>query len=157
MAAETEANARLEDDQGDRRRGLCVAAARQRSVGFRRVGRSLARWRNDSSPTTVEAGTGFYEQRFVGGEIQPALGEITVKKIDDGVAWGSVHWQYLEDMSKITPYEGTPLKLTKQLYVKKNTAKGPTLERGRGPRSKSATNWSCGSCCEPIATWNTFT
>ncbi len=79
-------------------------------------------------PDDVEAGTGFYEQRFGRGEIQPELGQVTVTKIDEGVAWGSLHWQYLEDMSKITPYEGTPLKLTKQLYVKKNTAKGPTLE-----------------------------
>lgn len=79
-------------------------------------------------PENVEAGTGFYEQRFVGSEIKPELGKITVNKVDDGVAWGSVHWQYLEDMSKITPHDGTPLKLTKQLYVKKNTDKGKLLE-----------------------------
>jgi uncharacterized protein YfaS (alpha-2-macroglobulin family) len=84
-------------------------------------------------PEDVEAGTGFYEQRFDGGEIHPDLGKIRLKKIDDGVAWGSLHWQYLEDMSKITPYEGTPLKLTKQLYVKRNTSKGPTLEAVNGP------------------------
>ena len=79
-------------------------------------------------PEDVEAGTGFYEQKFVRKEITPEQGKITVKKIDDGVAWGSVHWQYLEDMSKITPYEGTPLKLTKQLYTKVHTTSGPTLQ-----------------------------
>lgn len=84
-------------------------------------------------PKDVEAGTGFYEQRILGSEIRPSLGEITVKKIDDGVAWGAVHWQYLEDISKITPHQGTPLKLTKQLYVKKNTDKGPTLVAVDGP------------------------
>ncbi len=84
-------------------------------------------------PDNVEAGTGFYEQRFARGEIQPKQGQITVKKIDDGVAWGSVHWQYLEDMSKITPYEGTPLKLTKQLYTKQNTKRGPVLKPVEGP------------------------
>src|SRR5262249_42129694 len=47
-----------------------------------------------------EAGTGFYEIRFTPSEIKPTLGEITVTKSDQGVAWGSVHWQYLEDMSK---------------------------------------------------------
>jgi hypothetical protein len=83
-------------------------------------------------PEEVEAGTGFYEQRFARGEIQSTLGQVTIKKIDEGVAWGSLHWQYLEDMSKITPYEGTPLKLTKQLYVKKNTSKGPTLKQVDG-------------------------
>ena len=84
-------------------------------------------------PTDVEAGTGFYEQRFAGGEIKPEQGKIKLTKIDEGVAWGSVHWQYLEDISKVTPYEGTPLKLTKQLHVKKNTDKGPTLVPVNGP------------------------
>ncbi len=79
-------------------------------------------------PEKVEAGTGFYEERRQGGDITPKLGEITVKKIDDGVAWGSVHWQYMEDMSKITPHEGTPLTLKKALFRKVNTAKGPTLQ-----------------------------
>ncbi len=80
-----------------------------------------------------EAGTGFYEYRFAPDQIKPKLGEITVKKVDAGVAWGSVNWQYLEDMSKVTPYEGTPLKLKKALYVKTNTAKGPVLEPVKGP------------------------
>ncbi len=84
-------------------------------------------------PAKVEAGTGFYEQRFSGGDIKPQYGTITVKKIDKGVAWGSVHWQYLEDMSKVTSHEGTPLKLTKQLYVRKNSKQGPVLEPVQGP------------------------
>jgi uncharacterized protein YfaS (alpha-2-macroglobulin family) len=55
------------------------------------------------------------------------MGHITVKKTDDGVSWGAVHWQYLEDMSKVAPYEGTPLQLTKSLYIKTNTAQGQVL------------------------------
>ncbi|MGB2861700.1 MAG: alpha-2-macroglobulin family protein [Sedimentisphaerales bacterium] len=78
-------------------------------------------------PENVEAGTGFYEERFIRGEIEPAMGHITVKKVDEGVSWGSVHWQYLEDMSKVTPYEGTPLQLTKTLFVKKTTNQGQVL------------------------------
>lgn len=78
-------------------------------------------------PDQVEAGTGFYEERFVRGEIEPAMGQITVKKVDEGVSWGSVHWQYLEDMSKVTPYVGTPLQLTKALFVKKMTDEGQVL------------------------------
>jgi len=81
---------------------------------------------------SLEAGTGFYEYRFAPDQIKPKLGEITVKKVDAGVAWGSVNWQYLEDMGKVTPYEGTPLKLKKALYVKTNTAKGPVLEPVKG-------------------------
>ncbi len=79
-------------------------------------------------PERIEAGTGFYEQRFTRGEIQPAMGRITVKKTDAGVSWGSVHWQYLEDMAKVTPYEGTPLKLKKTLFTKVTTKKGQVLQ-----------------------------
>lgn len=86
-------------------------------------------------PGNVEAGTGFYEQRFVREEIRPDMGSITVAKADDGVAWGSVHWQYLEDVSKIEPYEGTPLTVRKDLYVKRNTGEGPVIERLDGPVS----------------------
>ncbi len=83
-------------------------------------------------PEKTEAGTGFYEERFSGKEIKPNFGKISTKKLDDGVAWGSVHWQYLEDMSKVTGHEGTPLKLTKQLYTKEYTKKGPVLEPVKG-------------------------
>ena len=79
-------------------------------------------------PQNVEAGTGFYQERFSRTEVQPAMGEIKLTKVDDGVAWGSVHWQYFEDMSKITPHEATPLTLQKTLYTKVNTKKGPELK-----------------------------
>jgi uncharacterized protein YfaS (alpha-2-macroglobulin family) len=79
-------------------------------------------------PDKVEAGTGFYEQRFGKGEITSQMAGVTVKKTDDGVAWGAVHWQYLEDMAKVTPHDGTPLKLTKTLYTKQYTKSGPVLQ-----------------------------
>ncbi|MGB7347727.1 MAG: alpha-2-macroglobulin family protein [Pirellulaceae bacterium] len=88
---------------------------------------------NTLTPDKVEAGTGFFEQRFTGNEVKPEQGNIRLTKVDDGVAWGSVHWQYLEDIAKVTPHDGTPLKLTKQLFVKKNTDKGPTLVAVNGP------------------------
>jgi hypothetical protein len=83
-------------------------------------------------PEKVEAGTGFYEEKFIRGEVKPDLGNIVLKKSDSGVAWGSVYWQYLEDMSKVTLYDGTPLKLTKTLYTRQYTAKGPVLEEVKG-------------------------
>ncbi len=86
-------------------------------------------------PTNVEAGTGFYQQRFTGDRVEAEQSKVVVTKVDDGVAWGSLHWQYLEDIAKITPHEGTPLKLTKELYLKVNTVDGPTLKRVEGPVS----------------------
>ncbi len=129
----------------------------EQRAGLRRAGRGQPRRRPAIKPEKVEAGTGFYEQKFVRGEIKPEMGSITVKKLDPGVAWGSVHWQYLEDMSKVTAYEGTPLKLTKTLYTRQYTKKGPVLEAVKGPVQGGRRDSSCGSSCGPTATWSTST
>lgn len=78
-------------------------------------------------PEKVEAGTGYYQKIFAGPEVKPEMGNIEVVKEDKGIAWGALHWQYLEDMSKVTPHE-TNLKLKKSLFVKKNTDAGPTIK-----------------------------
>lgn len=92
-----------------------------------------SRTQQRTTTSQVEPGTGFYEVKFSRGDIKPRMGEIVVKKTDQGVAWGSVNWQYLEDMSKVTPYEGTPLKLQKSLYRKTTTNRGKVLEPVAGP------------------------
>ncbi len=79
-------------------------------------------------PEKVEAGTGFYQHKFGRGEITSALGQVELTKHDPGVAWGSVHWQYLEDMAKVTPHEATPLRLAKKIYVRENTKSGEVLK-----------------------------
>jgi uncharacterized protein YfaS (alpha-2-macroglobulin family) len=107
--------------------GIDVTPGKNAS-GVRPVLRNVSETGNPPEP-----GTGFYEFRFAPADIKPSLGAITVKKSDLGVAWGSVHWQYMEDMSKVTPYEGTPLKLTKTLFTKINTAHGKELEPVKGP------------------------
>lgn len=83
-------------------------------------------------PVDVEAGTGFFEHRKVGGEVTADLGKIKVTKQDEGVAWGSVHWQYFEDIDRVTASGDNPLKLTKELYIKTNTDAGPVLQRVTG-------------------------
>jgi uncharacterized protein YfaS (alpha-2-macroglobulin family) len=77
-------------------------------------------------PEKVEAGTGYYQKIYAGSEVKPEMGNIEMVKHDAGIAWGAVHWQYLEDMSKVTPHE-TNLKLKKTLFVKRNTDQGPTI------------------------------
>ena len=85
------------------------------------------------NPEGVEAGTGFYEHVFVANEIQPDMGNIKLTKTDDGIGWGSIHWQYLESIDKIQAYEGTPLTLKKRLFQKRNTTEGPVLTEISGP------------------------
>jgi uncharacterized protein YfaS (alpha-2-macroglobulin family) len=74
-----------------------------------------------------EAGTGYFQVSWRGGEIKPDMGKVTVSKSGQGVAWGALYWQYFENLDKITPAQ-TPLKLEKKLYAERNSASGPVLE-----------------------------
>ena len=79
-------------------------------------------------PANVEAGTGFFEERFVRREILPAMGEVVMKKPDAGLAWGGVHWQYLDDIANVPAAGREELAIDKQLFVKRFTKAGPVLE-----------------------------
>jgi hypothetical protein len=84
---------------------------------------------NTASLTDVskEAGTGYFRMSWQGSEITPAMGNISLTKRSDGVAWGAVYWQYFEDLDRITP-AATPLKLEKELFIQRNTPTGPILD-----------------------------
>jgi uncharacterized protein YfaS (alpha-2-macroglobulin family) len=75
----------------------------------------------------VEAGTGYFKTSWAGSEIKPEMGKVTVTKNTDGIAWGSLYWQYFEQLDKITPHE-TPLKLQKKLFIERLTPTGPVIE-----------------------------
>jgi uncharacterized protein YfaS (alpha-2-macroglobulin family) len=79
-------------------------------------------------PGSLQAGTGYFKTTFPVAQIKPAQGKVVVKKTDSGVAWGSLYWQYFEQIDKITP-AATPLQLERQLYREQRTTGGPTLER----------------------------
>jgi uncharacterized protein YfaS (alpha-2-macroglobulin family) len=76
--------------------------------------------------TKVEAGTGYFKTSFYRDEIKPEMATVTLTKDTDGIAWGALYWQYFEDLDKITSAE-TPLKLSKKLFLKKNTDKGEEI------------------------------
>jgi uncharacterized protein YfaS (alpha-2-macroglobulin family) len=74
----------------------------------------------------VEAGSGYFKTSWNTNEINPEMAEVSLKKKGEGIAWGSLYWQYFEDLDKITSAE-TGLKLTKNLFLKSNTAKGEVI------------------------------
>ena len=78
-------------------------------------------------PGATEAGTGFYEKRFEAARVRPEMGRIRLAKSDPGVAWGSVHWQYLEDMDRVPAYAGTPLRLEKSVWLRATGKSGREL------------------------------
>ncbi|MEP3837994.1 MAG: MG2 domain-containing protein [Algibacter sp.] len=74
----------------------------------------------------IEAGTGYYKTAWNTAEIKPEMGEVKISKKGKGIAWGSLYWQYFEDLDKITTAK-TPLKLSKKLFLKSNTDTGEVI------------------------------
>nr|WP_321237440.1 MG2 domain-containing protein [uncultured Psychroserpens sp.] len=74
----------------------------------------------------VEAGTGYFKTSWSASEIKPDMATVKLTKKGNGIAWGSLYWQYFEDLDKITSAE-TPLKLKKKLFKKTNTDTGEEI------------------------------
>lgn len=74
----------------------------------------------------VEAGTGYYKTSWSSEAINASMATVELTKKGEGVAWGSLYWQYFEDLDKITSAE-TPLQLKKKLFKKTNTATGEQI------------------------------
>jgi uncharacterized protein YfaS (alpha-2-macroglobulin family) len=74
-----------------------------------------------------EAGTGYFKTSWDASAIKPEMGKVTVKNPNSTVAWGSLYWQYFEQLDKITPAK-TPLSLSKKLFREVNTSTGPVIE-----------------------------
>ncbi|WP_146582299.1 alpha-2-macroglobulin family protein [Neorhodopirellula pilleata] len=86
----------------------------------------------------VEAGTGFFQQRFTADQIAPSMGSITVTKTTPGIAWGGVHWKYFQNVDEVKPHEGTPLTIEKQLFVVRDTPTGEVMQPIVAGESKQA-------------------
>ncbi|MGC1204646.1 MAG: alpha-2-macroglobulin, partial [Flavobacteriaceae bacterium] len=74
----------------------------------------------------IEAGTGYYKTSWNSSEIKPEMGDVKLTKKGNGIAWGSLYWQYFEDLDNITSAE-TPLSLKKKLFLKTNTDVGEEI------------------------------
>ncbi len=71
----------------------------------------------DLATEKTEDGTGYYKKAWKNDEIESSWSEVSVTKADSTVAWGSIYWQYYEDIDKIKGFEDTPLKIRKDLFV----------------------------------------
>ncbi|NNL32342.1 MAG: alpha-2-macroglobulin [Flavobacteriaceae bacterium] len=81
---------------------------------------------NKLEAVKLEAGTGYFKTSWNGPEITSEMANVKLDKKGEGIAWGSLYWQYFEDLDKITSAE-TPLKLDKKLFLKRNTDLGEEI------------------------------
>ncbi|MCF0058426.1 alpha-2-macroglobulin [Dyadobacter sp. CY356] len=83
-----------------------------------------------SSEQKQEAGTGYFKTIIEGVKVKPEMGnvkvEVNTNSSSDLPGWGAVYWQYFENIDKVS-FSETSLKLSKKLFIEKNTYKGPVL------------------------------
>lgn len=91
------------------------------------AGVQVERPRVQGATSPPEAGSGFTETKLAPSAIRAEQGRITATKAGPGVSWGSVTWQYLEDITKIPSQTSGPLKLKKQIFVVRQTGQGKVL------------------------------
>lgn len=78
--------------------------------------------------TQVEAGSGYFKTSWSADEITNKMTDISVKNTSKVTQFGGYYWQYFEQLDKITNEEHkNDIQLHKELFLKKNTEKGPEL------------------------------
>jgi uncharacterized protein YfaS (alpha-2-macroglobulin family) len=89
---------------------------------------SFDKLRMTNSEKAPQSGSGYVKTSWNKEEIKPEMATVNVEKTSPGVAWGAMYWQYFEDLDKITSAE-TGVKFKKELFLKKNSDKGPVLTK----------------------------
>lgn len=74
----------------------------------------------------AEAGTGYLKTSWTDKDILSNMSKVEISKSDDGIAWGALHWQYFEQLDRISSHE-TSLKLNKHVFLQEVTDKGLVL------------------------------
>ena len=76
--------------------------------------------------TKADAGTGYIKTSWADNQINPAYGKVQITNNGKSVSWGALHWQYLEQLDKITPSQ-TDIHLERKYFIVKQTDAGPVL------------------------------
>jgi uncharacterized protein YfaS (alpha-2-macroglobulin family) len=90
-----------------------------------KVGESVLQLENNPA-IHIEEGTGYFKTSWKEEEIDAEMAEIEVTNNNDVVSWGSLYWQYFEQLDKITPAD-SPLNIKKQLFLELDSETGKKL------------------------------
>ncbi|WP_172829219.1 alpha-2-macroglobulin family protein [Mucilaginibacter mallensis] len=74
----------------------------------------------------ADAGTGYIKTSWADEQIKPAYGKVEIKNNGKSISWGALHWQYLEQLDKITPSK-TDIHIDRKYFIVKQTDGGPVL------------------------------
>lgn len=73
-----------------------------------------------------EPGSGYFKVNWNKEMITPDMGNVTIIKKDDGVAWGAMYWQYFDDIDKVIPAQAG-VSITRKLFKSLRKDNGEVL------------------------------
>lgn len=76
-----------------------------------------------------EAGTGYIKLEWEPAEISNGMATLSIENKSAVPGYGGFYWQYFEELDKIQPSQEGIMNISKELYLKKNSANGPELQR----------------------------
>lgn len=74
----------------------------------------------------AEPGTGYIKTNWADDAVKPAMGKVSITNNGKSVSWGAMHWQYLENLDKITP-SSTDIHIERKYFITKQTDRGTVL------------------------------
>ncbi|MGZ3926355.1 MAG: alpha-2-macroglobulin family protein [Mucilaginibacter sp.] len=74
----------------------------------------------------IDAGTGYIKANWADYQIKTGMGKVQIKNNGKSISWGAMHWQYLEQLDKITPSK-TDIQLARKYFILKQTDAGPEV------------------------------
>jgi uncharacterized protein YfaS (alpha-2-macroglobulin family) len=86
-------------------------------------GRSLTELKPD---TKADAGTGYIKTSWANEQVKSELGKVDIKNTGKSISWGALHWQYLEQLNKITSSK-TDIQLERKYFIQEQTDAGAEL------------------------------
>ncbi|NJO86894.1 MAG: hypothetical protein HC821_02250 [Lewinella sp.] len=97
-------------------------------VGFPGLSAASYEPRLDEAMARAEAGTGYYRLQFSAAEVRPELATVKLKNKEKTMAWGSLYWQFTQDIDAVEANHESPLQLKRALFRRQDTPEGQRLE-----------------------------
>lgn len=80
------------------------------------------------SKEDIEYATGYIKTKLTPQEIKSQHGNIQIQNKGEDISWGSIHWQYFENLDKITTYSSKYMSIKREYYLEKISSHGKILE-----------------------------
>ena len=74
----------------------------------------------------ANVGTGYIKTSWTDEQIKPSLGKVAIQNNGKTISWGAIHWQYLENLDKISS-SNTDIQLERKYFIQKQSDIGPIL------------------------------